>query len=96
MEDYRICRHLDEAPLIIIFTPDEFFGIALFGLIGFLMRNYIFGIIAGFLWVGGMKYLKKGKGIRFLFSILYWYIPNTLTRLFFHCFPASSNRHYLA
>jgi len=94
--NYHICRHLDEPYRLIIFTIDEAIGLFGLSLFGFFTNYFLWGMIAGLVWVGAMKQLKRGKGAWFFFQVMYWFLPSAITRSMFRGFADSADRHLLS
>ncbi|STS78431.1 conjugal transfer pilus assembly protein TraL [Klebsiella pneumoniae] len=51
---------------------------------GFWTSKFIFGMAAAALVFWGIKKLKKGRGSSWLRDLIYWYLPTSLLKGFFH------------
>ena len=57
--------------------------------------KFIFGMAAAALVFWGIKKLKKGRGSSWLRDLIYWYLPTSLLKGFFHDVPDSCFRQWI-
>ncbi|EOF9249547.1 type IV conjugative transfer system pilin TraA [Klebsiella pneumoniae] len=62
---------------------------------GFWTSKFIFGIASAVLVFWGIKKLKKGRGSSWLRDLIYWYLPTSLLKGFFHDVPDSCFRQWI-
>lgn len=62
---------------------------------GFWTSKFIFGMAAAVLVFWGIKKLKKGRGSSWLRDLIYWYLPTSLLKGFFHDVPDSCFRQWI-
>ncbi|MDU4424811.1 MAG: type IV conjugative transfer system pilin TraA [Raoultella sp.] len=62
---------------------------------GFWTSKFIFGMAAAALVFWGIKKLKKGRGSSWLRDLIYWYLPTSLLKGFFHDVPDSCFRQWI-
>ncbi|AVE61461.1 type IV conjugative transfer system protein TraL [Citrobacter farmeri] len=92
---YRFPKTLDVETKIIFFSIDECILALSPPLIAFIFFNAItVGMIIGAILYIWIKHLKKGKGSRWLYSWLYWHMPDFVFS-FYKVVPPSSLRKWL-
>ncbi|SAX35882.1 type IV conjugative transfer system pilin TraA [Klebsiella pneumoniae] len=67
------------------------------GIMYMMTKNvkFLFGIASAVLVFWGIKKLKKGRGSSWLRDLIYWYLPTSLLKGFFHDVPDSCFRQWI-
>lgn len=92
---YRFPETLDAEMKIIFFSLDEFIlAMTPPAVLFYFFNDLLVGLILGALLYLGIKQLKKGKDSRWLYSWLYWYLPDFIF-CFYRVVPRSSWRKWL-
>lgn len=93
---YRVISHLDKPYRFLSLTMDEL-GIALIGLMLLASSNHKIwvGCFVAFIF-SVLKYLKCGKGPRFILVQVYWHLPSFVSKAVVAKLPASYLRVWRA
>ena len=91
---YRVIAHLDKPKRFMSFSIDELL-IVLIGLLLLVTSNHkvLVGLFSCVL-LSTLKHLKQGKGPRFLWVQLYWYMPSSLSQAIVAKVPKSHYRKW--
>ncbi len=89
----RVPQYLDEPFKIAVFTIDELIAFLIPLITLFIFGRYLItGFFVGGVCVYGLRKLKGEEGHYFLFSFLYWYLPEVRKMKFI---PPSYQRDYI-
>jgi len=93
---YHVVSHLDAPKRYFTLTVDELVvaGLSLMLLVT-ANHKLVVGVLGFFLY-GCLKYLKQGRGPRFLVVLAYWYLPASATSLILPNLPASHLRVWVS
>ena len=92
-EKFYIPKSLDDPDVLMFFTMSElslFIGVIALGM---LFKIFIFGLIAGILFMVGIKQVKSRFGSDQVMMLLYWYMPVWISNLKY--FPESYKRRLI-
>lgn len=91
---YRFPQMLTEQRRVIGLPLDEVIPVSVIVLWCIWINKPLFGfIIAGIIWFL-LRKVKRGKGSRWLYNMMYWYLPTELFRVVFRHIPASNFRQW--
>lgn len=92
---YRFPKTLGVQSRIMGMPLDEFFSSVPPFLIAIYYRHALSGLIFGVTMWLFIRWLKRGRGSRWLYNLLYWYLPHEIFRVVYRAIPNSSFRKWI-
>ncbi|MDE2439447.1 MAG: type IV conjugative transfer system protein TraL [Betaproteobacteria bacterium] len=75
---YYVYQHLDDPEIIGIWTMDEFVAAIAPLFIGLLLRHSLIGAVCGGLAWWGLRRLKSGKSLAWVYGLVYWHVSGLI------------------
>ena len=93
---YVVCKTLDQPTRIVGLPVDEFIIAEILMGIFIFMGKLILSMGIAIPTVVLIRVMKKGHGAGWLLNVLYWYLPQNLTKVFVRFTPASHQREWIS
>ncbi len=88
--DYQITRYLNKPKTFLKLEYDEIFpAFGIFGVLFILGITPVYAFGLGFAWVVFLKAAKRGQGRGYLLTMIYWYAPGFIQKMFFPNSPST-------
>lgn len=92
-----IPKRLDAPAKILFWDVDTVVVFALpVWLIGFILKEFVIGLLIGIALVKGFNYIKVSAHPKFLKHFIYWYMPSSIGGISLKSLPGSHVRNYLS